>query len=785
MPGELAESTPCFRGKPFTDRRRATATCHFGRSVFTLSVAEAARSRRSCFLRGHGSAPTRSLHRSVRAAWERSIARDARLGRSVALKVLPAFARDAERLARFRREAQVVASLNHPHIAAIHGFEESEGVQALVLELVEVPTLADRISAAPIALDEALSIARQIAEALEAAHEQGIVHRDLKPANIKLRPDGTVKVLDFGLAKALDPAITAIDVTQSPTITSPAMVSAAGLILGTAAYMSPERAAGKPVDKRADIWAFGVILWEMLTGKRLFDGETVPHTLADVLRAEIDFSKLPSGTPLSIRELLRRCVDRNLKNRLRDIGEARVAIDKYLADPATPRDASITTAPSSGARSPMLVAAIAVAAIAIVAAAVLSFVHFREQPRAVESVRFQILPPDETTFATGAVLSPDGRRLAFAALGPDGRTVLWVRSLDSLDARPLPGTENAAPGPFWSPDSRFLAFGVNGTPGRLRRVDVSAGPAQTVSEYIGGFREGAWSAEGIILFGVYDGAGSRRSGLWQVPAVGSTASPVTEVDLSRGEVQHAGPTFLRDGRRFLYHRASRAAESNGIYVGSLDVAPDAQSTSRLLPSDSDPQCVPSSDSSGDLVLFLREGTLFAQSLSDQLTLIGNAIPVAEDVANLGTHGWFSASATGNLAFRNGRAAASTTELLWVDRQGNRIGQVGPRANRLASGGVQISPDGKRVVLTRTEAGALTAAEQRAWTAEIERGIFSRPNPGDGTESTPVISPDGRVAFSSTTNGAVGDLYWMSASGVGSPEPLLLRQGPSAGRCRSS
>ena len=245
-------------------------------------------------------------------------ARDARLGRDVALKALPdAFARDPERLARFRREAQVLAQLNHPHIAAIHGFEESDGLQALVLELVEGPTLADRIAAGPVAVEDALPIARQIAEALEAAHEQGIVHRDLKPANIKVRPDGTVKVLDFGLAKALGPpegghyvqddrgVRLQPDLTASPTITSPAMVSAAGLILGTAAYMSPEQAAGKPVDKRADIWSFGVILWEMLTGKRLFDGETVPHTLADVLRAEIDFSKLPPGTPRRIRELLR------------------------------------------------------------------------------------------------------------------------------------------------------------------------------------------------------------------------------------------------------------------------------------------------------------------------------------------------------------------------------------------------------------------------------------------------------------------------------------------------
>ena len=390
-------------------------------------------------------------------------ARDVRLGRDVALKVLPdAFARDPDRLARFRREAQVVASLNHPHIAAIHGFEESDGVQALVLELVEGPTLADRIAAGPMAVDDALPIARQIAEALEAAHEQGIIHRDLKPANIKLRADGAVKVLDFGLAKAIDPTATATDVSQSPTITSPAMVSAAGLILGTAAYMSPEQAAGKAVDKRADIWAFGVILWEMLTGKRLFDSETVPTRWPTCCALRSISANCLPGTPPRISETLQRCLDRNIKSRLRDIGEARVTIENYLANPVSARDASLTVTSSSGTRSPMTVAALVVAAVAVIVAAAVSFVHFREQPPVAEPVRFQVLPPNQTAFKNTAVLSPDGRRMAFEAPGPDGQTMLWVRSLDSLDARALPGTEGAAPGPFWSPDSRYLAFGVNG-----------------------------------------------------------------------------------------------------------------------------------------------------------------------------------------------------------------------------------------------------------------------------------------------------------------------------------
>ena len=699
-------------------------------------------------------------------------ARDARLGRDVALKVLPdAFARDAERLARFRREAQVVASLNHPHIAAIHGFEESDGVQALVLELVEGPTLADRIAAGPLAVEDALPIARQIAEALEAAHEQGIVHRDLKPANVKLRPDGTVKVLDFGLAKALDPASAAADVTQSPTITSPAMVSAAGLILGTAAYMAPEQAAGKPVDRRADIWSFGVILWEMLTGQRLFDGETVPHTLADVLRAEIDFSKLPRGTPHPIRDLLQRCLDRNVKSRLRDIGEARVTIEKCLADPAPARGAIVSSAPSSRAWPAMMIAAVGVAGVALVAAATVSFVHFREQPPVVEPVRFQILPPDGTAFANAGVVSPDGRFLVFDAPGPDGRVVLWIRSLDSLEVRPVPGTEGAAPGPFWSPDSRFLAFGVNGSPGRLRKVDVSGGSSQTICEYAGNYREGAWNAQGVIVFGEYAPGGSRGSGLWQVAESGGMPSQVTAVDPSRAEIQHAGPTFLPDGRRFLYHRASRVPDNVGIYLGSLDAPPNEQSVTRLLASDSDPIYVPAPGMGS--VLFLREGTLFVQPLDGRGQLAGSVTPVGEDIGSLGSHGWFSASATGTLVFRTGRYASAMNELAWFDRQGKRIGQVGPVAARAGNIGVQISPDGKRVVVSRANSSN-EVFQNRAWIAEIDRGIFSRLNAADGTEASPAVTPNGRVAFSSTLGGGVGDLYWMPVTGVGSPEPLLVK-----------
>jgi serine/threonine protein kinase len=375
-------------------------------------------------------------------------ARDTKLNREVALKVLPdSFANDPDRLARFTREAQTLASLNHPNIAHIHGIEESGGVRALVMELVEGDDLAQRIARGPIPIDEALPIATQIADALEAAHEQGIIHRDLKPANIKVRPDGAVKVLDFGLAKAMEPTgAMSSNVSISPTITTPAMTQM-GMILGTAAYMSPEQAAAKAVDKRADIWSFGVVVWEMLSGARLFSAETVPHTLADVLRADIDFGKLPQDTPRAVRDLLKRCLIRDVKTRLRDIGEARIAISNAAKEP----EATVVTRGGLPRSVPWALAAL----FAIVAAALMVryFGVTVEPPR---TLKMSVMPPETTTLAAQPpALSPDGRRLAFVAT-TDGRDELWVRDLDSLGARRLRGTDGASY-PFWSPDSRTVA----------------------------------------------------------------------------------------------------------------------------------------------------------------------------------------------------------------------------------------------------------------------------------------------------------------------------------------
>ena len=622
-------------------------------------------------------------------------ARDTRLNRDVAIKVLPdLFAGDPERLARFHREAQMLAALNHPNIAHIHGLEESSGIRALVMELVEGPTLAEiiapgagrspaaaatsepapaaRVGVAPRALgiDEALAIAKQIAEALEAAHEQGIVHRDLKPANIKVREDGTVKVLDFGLAKlaAPDASGTAAmaGLSQSPTLTTPA-ATLAGVILGTAAYMSPEQARGKAADKRADIWAFGVVLFEMLTGQRLFGGETISDTLASVLKTEPSWDALPPSTPPALRRVLRSCLEKDPKRRLQAIGDWRLLLED------APQPVSVTQG-----KLPWVIVA-ATAAILAVAVLVLGFVHFRETPVQPRTARFQVPLPEKTG---GAIfhLSPDGRTLAISAT-EGGRRRLWVRPLDSLDARALPGTDDAAY-PFWSPDSAFIGFFAQG---KLKKIAMAGGPPQTLCEAPNG-RGGTWNASGVIVF---SGLGS---GLSRVPAAGGVPSPVTKPSTS--EELHRYPEFLPGGNRFLFLINPGKPEVSGIYAGSLDGTPPV----RILSDESNAVYVPpdASGKSGHL-LFRREGTLMAQPFDPgRLGTTGDMFPLAEQVGISATtnNGAFSASENGVLAYGSGKPEPGLAgELAWMDRTGKRLGVVGqPGAVSTAA----LSPDEKRI-----------------------------------------------------------------------------------------
>jgi hypothetical protein len=653
-------------------------------------------------------------------------ARDTRLKRDVALKVLPeGLAHDAERLARFQREAELLASLNHPNIAAILGLEEADGIQGLVLEIVEGETLAERIVRGPIPVAEALPIARQIAEALEAAHEHGVIHRDLKPANIKLRDDATVKVLDFGLAKALHGELAAADLSQSPTLSLAA--TRMGVILGTAAYMSPEQARGKAVDRRTDLWAFGCVLYEMLSGVQAFRGEDVTEILAAVVMKEPAFDALPADTPQPIRTLLHRCLRKDRRDRLSDAGTARIEIKEALSAPAA---AQPVTIPAHARRLTSARVAWSVTGMAILAASFMAFPYVRVGPESTPAVRFFVSPPDAWSVAvastsTGAAqvplaVAPDGRRIAFVSMSGNGTTQIWVRSLDTLAARPLAGTEGAN-SPFWSPDGRFLGFFADG---KLKKVDIVGGPPITLSDAPDG-RGGSWNQEGVILFSPGTGP------LQKVSAAGGSPSAATV--LGSGEVRHNRPYFLPDGRNFFHYTTGSNA---GIYLASLD-SPEHTS----LPLNAD--AMPVIYSQGHL-LFLREETLMAQPFDlAARELTGEAFPIAEQIQITGGgspySGVFSASPNGVLAYRTGTGPAGT-ELRWFDRAGKPIGVAGDSA---AYRDIRLSPDGKQAVVELPD----QSGQIDLWVYDVTRRVRTRFTFDPAFDTNPVWSPDGsRIAF---------------------------------------
>jgi Tol biopolymer transport system component len=685
-------------------------------------------------------------------------ATDSKLKREVAIKVLPeAFAADAERLARFEREAQLLAQLQHTNIASIYGLEESSGVRALVMELVEGEDLSERLKRGALPIEEALAVARQIAEALEAAHEKGIVHRDLKPGNVKLTPEGKVKVLDFGLAKAMDAppgSASAADLARSPTLmNSPTMTAAhgtqLGVILGTAAYMSPEQARGGTVDKRADIWAFGVVLHEMLTGRQLFAADTVSDTLAGVLKSEIDLAKLPPATPPALQLLLRRCLERNPKSRLRDVGEARLALAGL--ETGTAGEAPVAPATPGRGRRREVVAWGLFAAALVALVATLGFVRAaNESPRVVRS---SLLPPEKASFdhESGAmVLSPDGLRIAFVARTDDGKRMLWVRSLDALSAQPLAGTEAAA-FPFWSPDSRFLGFFSSG---KLRKIDANGGPPQVLCPATSG-RGGAWTRDGTILF-----TPSQTDPIFRVPAAGGTAAPVTSLDAKRGETSHRFPEILPDGAHFLFlieavEKPDDPASGFALWVGSLA----SKDRTRLLSTNSSARY----SKTGHL-LFLRDRTLVSQRFDARsMTLEGEAVPVAEGLAR--TIRWetvFSLSDTGLLAFQ-ARSGEDASRLFLLDRDGRELGTVGKPADYRSPA---LSHDGRRVAVE-----VLDPATQKTdiWLLDRERGTSTRLTFDPENDSIPVWSPDDRYVYFLSWRQGGGDVFRKLSSGIGADE----------------
>ncbi|HZM59340.1 MAG TPA: protein kinase [Vicinamibacterales bacterium] len=673
-------------------------------------------------------------------------ATDSKLGREVAIKMIPEdFARDASRMSRFTREAQVLASLNHPNIAAIYGVED----RALIMELVEGQTLADRIKQGAIPLDEALEFAKQIASGIEAAHEKGIVHRDLKPSNIKITPSGTIKLLDFGLAKAEGPWAPVTPVDETPTLTVAS--TGAGVILGTAAYMAPEQARGRNVDKRADVWAFGVVVYEMLTGKPLFPGESVTDVLAAVVRQDVDLSEVPA----KVRPLLRRCLEKDPKRRLRDVADAMLLLEP------TP-DESAAALPVS--RAPVWALAGATAVL-LVALATLAWIHFREVPPTAEVTRFQMGLPDNARFTSigASTISPDGRKIVFSAYGADGAPRVWIRTFDSAAAVPLEDARTSqVPFPFfWSPDSRFIAFEGGG---RLRKIPVEGGTPQAIAEAPKSFGGqwvlgGSWNRDNVIIIGT-------SNGIMRVSADGGGLTPVTQ--LTNGELGHIFPTFLPDGRHFVYLRGP-APGSRFIALGDLDAKPDAQSTTPILKTDFAVVAVPASPDGRLTLLFQRDTTVLAQEFdATAFTLRGEPAPIAEQVASFtnGAIGFFSASNTGTLIYRS--ISEDVRQLTWFDREGQAVGTPGGHA---PYGIVKVSPDGTKAAVVLNVDLRVRPPNNDVWIVDLIKGGSTRLTFDPATDTNPVWSPDGKWVAWQSNRDKEFELFRKAADGSGIEERL--------------
>jgi len=682
-------------------------------------------------------------------------ATDTKLKRDVALKLLPdAFARDQDRMARFSREAQLLASLNHPNIAAIHGIEEAEGKRALVMELVEGETLAERLQRGPMSLEETIAVAKQIAEALEDAHERGIIHRDLKPANAKITPTGAVKLLDFGLAKALEddaPVPSSPNLSQSPTFSAAA--TNAGVILGTAAYMSPEQARGQKADRRSDIWSFGALVLEMLTGKMAFSGDTVSDVLANVLAREPEWEALPETTPPSVRRLLRRCLQKNVKKRLQAIGDARLLLEEYLEDPHASEALALPVLP----REPVWRRALpwAVAGVSVVALAV-SVLWFSPAPAASDlPIRFDTQLSPEPLFSdvgSALVVSPDGTRLAYI-VGDGNRRSLHIRTLDQLQGSALSGTEEAYH-PFFSPDGKWVGFV---TRSELKKVSFSGGAPLTLCP-VNISRGASWAPDDTIIFTPNPGAG-----LFRVAAAGGEPQPLTE--LKEGEASHRWPQVLPGGKAVLF---SSSASTSNFDDANIELVVLATGERKVLHrGGSNARYV----ASGHLV-YAREGTLFAAPFDlGRLELTGSPAPVLEGIASNPFHGsaQFDVSANGLLVYLGGGQQLYRYSMVWVDRDG----EATPLSEEEKTyGEPHFSPDGSKLAVQVYEAGRTNSD---VWVYDLKRGVPTRLTFDESDEAAPFFSPDGqRVVFSADSSGAT-NIYWKRADGSGETERLTESQ----------
>ena len=690
-------------------------------------------------------------------------ARDTTLNRDVAIKVLlPAVTADPERLSRFSREAQVLASLNHPHIAQIYGLEDAGGVPALVLELVDGPTLADRIAHGAIPISEALPIAAQIAEALEAAHEQGIIHRDLKPANIKVREDGTVKVLDFGLAKAFDPSrSTGPDPMNSPTISLHA--THVGVILGTAAYMSPEQTKGRAVDRRADLWAFGAVLYEMLTGRRAFGGDEVSEILAHVLTEEPDWNALPARTPLPIRRLLRRCLEKDRKRRLDSAAAARFEVEEAMTAVGENGNGAADSRAAWRRALPWALTGVSAVALALV----LLFGGLRRNVASTAPIRVHVGLGAEATLATvdrgsAAILSPNGQALVFVGQRRTGPASLFVRRLDQLDATPLPGTEGAH-SPFFSPDGEWIAFFADA---KLKKIALSGGAPVTICETPDG-KGGWWAADGSIVFAPFF-AGMDRGGLLRVSSTGGTPTPLTT--LADGEVGHGWPQVLPGSNALLFtgHTSRMNWDDATLFVqplpsGERKIVQRGGSYGRYL-------------ASGHVV-YLHDAKIFAVPFDlERLEVTGPPFLALDGVGSNpnGGSAQFAASETGSFVYLNrpiGSAPMGGAPIQWMDRAGRRTPL---RATSTNWGNPRFSPDGTRLAVEIND-----GKQYAVWVYEWEHDRASQLTLNPSQNQKPVWTPDGRRIVFWSNRDVQQNLYWQRADGTGDAQRLTHSEYPQS------
>jgi Tol biopolymer transport system component len=699
---------------------------------------------------------------------------DTSLGREVAIKVLPdVFSQDPERLARFKREAQLLAALSHPNIGAIYGLEQIEDASFLALELVEGDDLSKRIGAGRVPPEESIEIALQIASALEEAHEKGIVHRDLKPGNIKLDAEGRVKVLDFGLAKALSPSEAASGseggLSLSPTLTSAG--TRAGVILGTAGYMSPEQARGKTVDRRSDIWAFGVILFEMLTGEKMFTGETVTDVIAQVVTREPDWDKLPAETPVALRRVLRRCLQKDRRRRLRDVGDAALELRGEFGEEEAPAatESVATAMPTSSRRFVWLLGAAALALGAVLGG--VAGLGLRGDAAETPATWTNLAPPTgvEVDYGRLIELSPDGRRVVFVATPPGGdEKMLWVRDLDSEVARQLEGTEGADQ-PFWSPDSRSIGYFAKRM---LRTISADGGPSTPLDDVGDTPRGGCWGPDGSILYGP-----DWSQPLYRVPATGGTPRAITELSQDRLELSHRWPHMLPDGKHFLYYAVSTypslnpvnpsEVDKSGLYLGSLDGG-----ETRLV------QTARSRATYVDGQLFFVDDNVLRARPFDlkSLSFSGEAVTIAENVTQSADSLWggalFSASDTGNLLFvRGARETRALTRILSVDRQGQTIETL---ADVQPYNDLRLSSDDRKLAVTIGDPSDV-------WIFDLVRDVSTRFTFDPGNDEAAIWSPnDESVVFSSSRiipgqQFTPGNLFRKDASGSSAEEHLPVEE----------